>query len=196
MMIAVLMISLLVFLLLGMPIYVSLGLGSFVSLLFFSDGNPVMLIQRFFAGIDTFGLMALPFFILAANLMDTGGLSSRILNVARALVGHVTGGMAMTTQLASMFFGALSGSSPATVMAIGKIMNRELVRTGYSKSFISGLLASSGSVSLIIPPSITLIIYAAAVPNVSVGKLFMAAWAQGLYTGLSASFIFIFILAK
>lgn len=104
MMIAVLMISLLVFLLLGMPIYVSLGLGSFVSLLFFSDGNPVMLIQRFFAGIDTFGLMALPFFILAANLMDTGGLSSRILNVARALVGHVTGGMAMTTQLASMFF--------------------------------------------------------------------------------------------
>ena len=146
MMIAVLMISLLVFLLLGMPIYVSLGLGSFVSLLFFSDGNPVMLIQRFFAGIDTFGLMALPFFILAANLMDTGGLSSRILNVARALVGHVTGGMAMTTQLASMFFGALSGSSPATVMAIGKIMNRELVRTGYSKSFISGLLASSGSV--------------------------------------------------
>ena len=158
MMIAVLMISLLVFLLLGMPIYVSLGLGSFVSLLFFSDGNPVMLIQRFFAGIDTFGLMALPFFILAANLMDTGGLSSRILNVARALVGHVTGGMAMTTQLASMFFGALSGSSPATVMAIGKIMNRELVRTGYSKSFISGLLASSGSVSLIIPPSITLII--------------------------------------
>lgn len=195
MMIAVLMISLLVFLLLGMPIYVSLGLGSFVSLLFFSDGNPVMLIQRFFAGIDTFGLMALPFFILAANLMDTGGLSSRILNVARALVGHVTGGMAMTTQLASMFFGALSGSSPATVMAIGKIMNRELVRTGYSKSFISGLLASSGSVSLIIPPSITLIIYAAAVPNVSVGKLFMAGLGAGIVYGL-VSIVYIYIYSR
>ena len=195
MMIAVLMISLLVFLLLGMPIYVSLGLGSFVSLLFFSDGNPVMLIQRFFAGIDTFGLMALPFFILAANLMDTGGLSSRILNVARALVGHVTGGMAMTTQLASMFFGALSGSSPATVMAIGKIMNGELARTGYSKSFISGLLASSGSVSLIIPPSITLIIYAAAVPNVSVGKLFMAGLGAGIVYGL-VSIVYIYIYSR
>ena len=195
MMIAVLMISLLVFLLLGMPIYVSLGLGSFVSLLFFSDGNPVMLIQRFFAGIDTFGLMALPFFILAANLLDTGGLSSRILNVARALVGHVTGGMAMTTQLASMFFGALSGSSPATVMAIGKIMNGELARTGYSKSFISGLLASSGSVSLIIPPSITLIIYAAAVPNVSVGKLFMAGLGAGIVYGL-VSIVYIYIYSR
>lgn len=195
MMIAVLMISLLVFLLLGMPIYVSLGLGSFVALLFFSDGNPVMLIQRFFAGIDTFGLMALPFFILAANLMDTGGLSSRILNVARALVGHVTGGMAMTTQLASMFFGALSGSSPATVMAIGKIMNGELARTGYSKSFISGLLASSGSVSLIIPPSITLIIYAAAVPNVSVGKLFMAGLGAGIVYGL-VSIVYIYIYSR
>ena len=195
MMIAVLMISLLVFLLLGMPIYVSLGLGSFVALLFFSDGNPVMLIQRFFAGIDTFGLMALPFFILAANLMDTGGLSSRILNVARALVGHVTDGMARTTQLASMFFGALSGSSPATVMAIGKIMNGELARTGYSKSFISGLLASSGSVSLIIPPSITLIIYAAAVPNVSVGKLFMAGLGAGIVYGL-VSIVYIYIYSR
>ena len=127
--------------------------------------------------------------------MDTGGLSSRILNVARALVGHVTGGMAMTTQLASMFFGALSGSSPATVMAIGKIMNGELARTGYSKSFISGLLASSGSVSLIIPPSITLIIYAAAVPNVSVGKLFMAGLGAGIVYGL-VSIVYIYIYSR
>ncbi len=195
MMIPALMIFLFVFLLLGMPIYVSLGLGCFLSLIFFSDGNPVMLIQQFFAGIDAFGLMALPFFILAANLMDTGGLSSRILNVARALVGHVTGGMAMTTQLASMFFGALSGSSPATVMAIGKVMNGELRRSGYSKSFISGLLASSGSVSLIIPPSITLIIYATAVPNVSVGKLFMAGLGAGIVYGL-ASVIYIYVYSR
>ncbi len=195
MMIPVLIIGLLIFLVLGMPIYVSLGLGSFVALEFFSDGNPMMLIQRFFAGIDTFGLMALPFFILAANLMDTGGLSRRILNVARGLVGHITGGMAMTTQLASMFFGALSGSSPATVMAIGKIMNPELERSGYPRSFISGLLASSGSVSLIIPPSITLIIYAASVPNVSVGKLFMAGLGAGIVYGL-VSIVYIYFYAR
>lgn len=194
MMIPVLLIGLLVFLLLGMPIYVSLGLGSFVALEFFSTNNPMMLIQRFFAGIDSFTLMALPFFILAANLMDTGGLSRRILNVARGLVGHITGGMAMTTQLASMFFGALSGSSPATVMAIGKIMNPELERSGYPRSFISGLLASSGSVSLIIPPSITLIIYAAAT-GASVGKLFMAGLGAGIIYGL-VSIIYIYLYAR
>lgn len=195
MMIPVLIIGLLIFLVLGMPIYVSLGLGSFVALEFFSTNNPLMLIQRFFAGIDSFTLMSLPFFILAANLMDTGGLSRRILDTARALVGHVTGGMAMTTQLASMFFGALSGSSPATVMAIGKVMNSELQRSGYSRSFISGLLASSGSVSLIIPPSITLIIYAAATNNVSVGKLFMAGLGAGIVYG-AVSIIYIYLYSR
>lgn len=194
MMIAVLLICLIAFLMLGMPIYVSLGLGSFIALEFFSDSNPLMLIQRFFAGIDSFTLMSLPFFILAANLMDTGGLSRRILNVARAFVGHITGGMAMTTQLASMFFGALSGSSPATVMAIGKIMNPELQKAGYNRSFISGLLASSGSVALIIPPSITLIIYAAAT-QASVGKLFLAGLGAGVVYGL-ASIVYIYFYSR
>lgn len=194
-MIPVMLICIMVFLVLGMPIYVSLGLGSFIAIDFFSNSNPVMLIQRFFAGIDTFTLMALPFFILAANLMDTGGLSRRILNAARVFVGHVSGGMAMTTQLASMFFGALSGSSPATVMAIGKIMNPELKRVGYSRSYISGLLASSGSVALIIPPSITLIIYAAATPNVSVGKLFMAGLGAGVVYGL-VSIVYIYFYSR
>lgn len=194
MMITVLLICLFVFLALGLPIYVSLGLGSFIALDFFSTSNPMMLIQRFFAGIDSFTLMSLPFFILAANLMDTGGLSRRILNVARALVGHVTGGMAMTTQLASMFFGALSGSSPATVMAIGKVMNTELQKSGYNRAFISGLLASSGSVALIIPPSITLIIYAAATGE-SVGKLFMAGLGAGIVYGL-ASIVYIYFYSR
>src|SRR5665648_111471 len=141
-------------------IYVSLGLASFGSLLFFSDIEPMILVQRLFGGIDKFALMALPFFILAANLMDSGGLSRRILICAKALVGHISGGLAMTTQLASMFFGALSGSSPSTVIAIGKSMYPELVKAKYPPSFAAGLLASSGSVALIIPPSITLIIYA------------------------------------
>ena len=139
--------------------------------------------------------MALPFFILAAYLMDTGGLSKRILATARALVGHVTGGMAMTTQLASMFFGALSGSSPSTVMAIGKVMYPELTRAGYPKSFSAGLLASSGSVALIIPPSITLIIFATVVPNVSVGRLFMAGLGAGIVYGV-VSLLYIYYYSK
>lgn len=189
------LIGLIVILLLGsVPIYVSLGLAAFVATIFFSDIQPMLLIQRLFAGLDQFALMALPLFILAANIMDGGGLSERILKFARALVGHLAGGVAMTTQVASMFFGALSGSGPATVIAIGKIMFPELTRGGYSKSFSSGLLASAGAVSLIIPPSITLIIYGS-VTGVSVGNLFIAGIGAGLVFGLS-SIIYIYIYAR
>lgn len=143
-MLTFLFVVLLVLLLASVPIYVALGLSSFAAVALFSDINPMILIQRLFGGLDQFALMALPFFILAANIMDVGGLSTRILKWARALVGHVTGGVAMTTQVSSMLFGALSGSSPATVIAIGKIMYPELTRKEYNPSFSSGLLASAG----------------------------------------------------
>src|SRR5699024_1236140 len=189
------LIGLIVILLLGsVPIYVSLGLAAFVATIFFSDIQPMLLIQRLFAGLDQFALMALPLFILAANIMNSGGLSSRILRFARTLVGHLAGGVAMTTQVASMFFGALSGSGPATVIAIGKIMSPELSRGGYSKIFSSGLLASSGAVSLIIPPSITLIVYGS-VTGVSVGDLFIAGIGAGIILGIS-SIIYINIYAR
>lgn len=183
-----------VLLLASVPIYVSLGLAAFIVTIFLSDIQPMLLIQRLFAGLDQFALMALPLFILAANIMDGGGLSERILKFARSLVGHLAGGVAMTTQVASMFFGALSGSGPATVIAIGKIMTPELTRGGYSKSFSSGLLASAGAVSLIIPPSITLIIYGS-VTGVSVGSLFIAGIGAGLLFGLS-SIAYIYIYAR
>lgn len=189
------LIGLIIVLLLGsLPIYVSLGLAAFIATIFFSDIQPMLLVQRLFAGLDQFALMALPLFILAANIMDEGGLSDRILKFARSLVGHLAGGVAMTTQIASMFFGALSGSGPATVIAIGKIMFPELTRGGYSKSFSSGLLASAGAVSLIIPPSITLIIYGS-VTGVSVGSLFIAAIGAGIVFGFS-SIIYIYIYAR
>ena len=193
-MITALIALIIIFLLSSVPIYVSLGLASFIAVLFFSDIQPMLLIQRLFAGLDQFALMALPLFILAANIMDGGGLSRRILRFARALVGHLSGGVAMTTQVSSMFFGALSGSGPATVIAIGKIMYPELLRGGYSKSFSGGLLASAGAVSLIIPPSITLIIYGS-VTGVSVGSLFIAGIGAGLVMGLS-SILYIYIYAK
>ncbi|MFS0689371.1 TRAP transporter large permease [Sporosarcina sp. 179-K 8C2 HS] len=184
----------LLFLFTSVPIFISLGLGAFLSVLLLSDTQPMVLIQRLFGGIDQFSLMALPFFILAANLMDGGGLSDRILRFSRALVGHLAGGIALTAQVASMFFGALSGSSPATVIAIGKVMYPELIRGGYGKSFSGGLLASAGAISLIIPPSITLIIFGS-VTGVSVGKLFIAGIGAGLVMGF-VSIIYIYLYAK
>lgn len=189
-MIAALLIGIFVLLFSGTSIYVALGLSSFISLIFFSDVQPVILIQRFFGGIDKFALMSLPFFILAANLMDRGGLSDRILNFSRSLVGHISGGVGLTTQVACMFFGALSGSAPATVMAIGKTMYPELLRSGYKESFASGLLAQAGAIALIIPPSITMIIYGATT-GVSVGKLFMAGVGVGVvYGGIILLYIY------
>jgi len=192
--ITLLVILLLLFLATSVPIFVSLGLSAFLAVLFLSGTEPMVLIQRLFGGLDQFSLMALPFFILAANIMDAGGLSKRILKFSRDLVGHLAGGVALTTQVASMFFGSLSGSSPATVIAIGKIMFPELVRGGYGKSFSGGLLASAGAVSLVIPPSITLIIFGA-VTGVSVGSLFIAGITAGIVLGLS-SIIYIYVSAK
>ncbi|SDJ53026.1 TRAP transporter large permease [Salimicrobium halophilum] len=193
-MVSLLLILIIIFLFSSTPIFVALGLSSFLSVVFMSDIQPMILIQRLFGGLDQFALMALPFFILAANIMDVGGLSKRILRWSRAMVGHITGGVAMTTQVSSMFFGALSGSSPATVIAIGKIMYPELLRKKYDKSFASGLLASSGAVSLIIPPSITLIIFGS-VTGVSVGSLFIAGIGAGIIYGFS-SIAYIYFYAK
>lgn len=193
-MIAFLVVLLLILLAISVPIYVAIGLSSFIAVLIFTDIVPMVLVQRMFAGLDSISLMALPFFVLAANIMDGGGLSKRILSFSRALVGHLAGGVALTTQVASMFFGALSGSSPATVIAIGKIMYPELTRGGYSKSFSGGLLASSGAVSLVIPPSITLIIFAA-VTGVSVSSLFIAGIGAGIVLGVS-SIVYIYYYAK
>ncbi|MEQ6390635.1 TRAP transporter large permease [Bacillaceae bacterium S4-13-58] len=193
-MITLLIVLIFVLLFASAPIYVALALSSFLAVTFMSDIQPMILVQRVFGGLDQFALMALPFFILAANIMDVGGLSKRILRWSRALVGHITGGVAMTTQVSSMFFGALSGSSPATVIAIGKIMYPELLRKNYDKSFSSGLLASAGAISLIIPPSITLIIFGS-VTGVSVGSLFIAGIGAGLIYGLS-SILYIYFYAK
>jgi C4-dicarboxylate transporter DctM subunit len=154
----------------------------------------MIMVQRLFGGMDKFALMSLPFFILAADLMDFGGLSERILRWARILVGHLHGGLGMATQVACMFFGALSGSSPATVIAVGKLMYPELVKQKYPGKFATGLIVSSGSVALLIPPSITLIIYAT-VTGVSVSSLFLAGIGAGLVYGL-ASLVYIYFFAR
>ena len=129
--------------------------------------------MRMFTGMNNFSLMAIPFFILAAELMRIGGLSDRLINLAKALVGWVPGGLAAATVLSCLFFGAISGSSPATVVAIGSIMFPALVAAGYDKRFAIGLIATAGTLGPIVPPSIALIIYGS-VTGTSVGRLFAA----------------------
>ncbi len=178
----------------SIPIFIALNGAVLVSILCFTSMPPMVIVQKAFGGIDKFALMSMPFFIFAANVMDTGGLSRRILDWTRCLVGSKKGGLAYTTQTTCMVFGALCGSSPATVVAMGKLLYPELVREGYPKGFSVGLITSAGSVALIIPPSITLIIYAAAT-GTSVGSLFMAGISAGLVYGLAGVF-YIWMFAR
>ncbi|AOT69860.1 TRAP transporter large permease [Geosporobacter ferrireducens] len=192
---AVLMGSLIALLLGSVPIFIALNLAVLLALMLFTDMSPMIMIQKSFGGIDKFALMSMPFFIFAANVMDTGGLSERILKWTRSLIGSVRGGLALTTQLACMVFGALSGSSPATVIAMGKLMYPELVKQKYPKGFALGLITSSGSVALLIPPSITLIIYATAT-GTSVGELFMAGIGAGIVYGIATVFYILYYARK
>lgn len=160
-------------LLLGLPIFAALSFAVFVVIEFFGSATPVIVPMRMFTGMNNFSLMAIPFFILAAELMRIGGLSDRLINLARALVGWVPGGLAAATVLSCLFFGSISGSSPATVVAIGSIMFPALVAAGYNKLFAIGLIATAGTLGPIVPPSIALIIYGS-VTGTSVGQLFAA----------------------
>lgn len=160
-------------LLLGLPIFAALAFSVFIAIELFGNTNPVIVPMRMFTGMNNFSLMAIPFFILAAELMRIGGLSDRLINLAKALVGWVPGGLAAATVLSCLFFGSISGSSPATVVAIGTIMFPALVAAGYSKRFSIGLIATAGTLGPIVPPSIALIIYGS-VTGTSVGRLFAA----------------------
>ncbi len=162
-----------VFLLLGLPIFAGLALAVTATLYFFGAIDPIVVPMRMFSGMNNFSLMSIPFFILAAELMRIGGLSDRLIELARALIGWIPGGLAAATVLACLFFGSISGSSPATVVAIGTIMFPALVSAGYSKLFAIGLITTAGTLGPIVPPSIALIIYGS-VTGSSVGKLFAA----------------------
>ncbi len=160
-------------LLLGLPIFAALAFAVFLSIQFFGTTDPIIVPMRMFTGMNNFSLMAIPFFILAAELMRIGGLSNRLIELAKALVGWVPGGLAAATVLSCLLFGAISGSSPATVVAIGSIMFPALVAAGYDKRFAIGLIATAGTLGPIVPPSIALIIYGS-VTGTSVGRLFAA----------------------
>lgn len=182
-MLIILVVSLFSLLAIGVPIFIALNGASFLSLSIGTSIPPIAFVQRMFGGLDKFGLMAIPFFIFAANIMNNGGMARRILNLANKLVGGFRAGLALTTIVSCMFFGAMSGSAPATVVAIGSIIFPALIKANYGESFSAGLVTSSSSVALLIPPSVTMIVYGAAT-GVSVGALFMAGIGAGIIYGV------------
>lgn len=170
------------FLVFGMPMYVAVASSTLVALQF-TQATPMVIVTRMFGGLDRFALMAIPFFILAAQVMRYGGMARRLINMSEALVGRFAGGLALATILACMFFGAICGSAAATLAAIGGIVFEGLVLNNYGKGFSTGLITSSSCVSLLIPPSVTMIIYAA-VSGTSVGALFIAGFGAGMVYAL------------
>ena len=182
-------------LLIGVPIAVALGISSILFLLVLSDTSLASVAQSFFQAMaGHYTLLAIPFFILASAFMSTGGVAKRIIRFSIALVGHLTGGMAIAGVLACMMFAALSGSSPATVVAIGTIVIAGMRQVGYTKEFAAGVICNAGTLGILIPPSIVMVVYAAAV-EVSVGRMFLAGVIPGLMAGVMLM-IGIYIMAK
>ena len=175
--------SLFGFLLIGMPIAISLGLSSILTILLFQNDSLASLSLKFFQTTEQFTLLAIPFFILAGNFLTTGGVAKRMINFAIAAVGHLPGGLAIASVLACMLFAAVSGSSPATVVAIGSIVIAGMVRVGYTQAFATGVIVNAGTLGILIPPSIVMVVYAAATES-SVGRLFIAGVVPGLLLGL------------
>jgi C4-dicarboxylate transporter, DctM subunit len=172
--------ALLVLLFLRVPIAISLGLSSILTLLLFSEQSLIVLTQRFFFALQGVPpLLAIPFFILAGALMTTGGVAKRMIAFANSLVGHFRGGLAMAALLACALFAAVSGSSPATVVAVGSIMIAGMARSGYTREFAAGLICNAGTLGVLIPPSIVMVVYGAATET-SIGDLFIAGVVPGL----------------
>ena len=179
----VLFVTLLVFLVLNVPVGIAIGLASLAAI----TTNPRMtdsfIVSQLISGSDSFPLMAIPLFILAGELMAAGGVSKRILNVCNVFLGRVTGGLAIVTVVVCMFFAAVSGSGPATVAAVGSMVVPTMLEKGYDKKFVLALIAAAGSIGVIIPPSIPMVIYAVTT-NSSVSTLFLAGFVPGILIGL------------
>jgi C4-dicarboxylate transporter DctM subunit len=183
-------------LLLAVPIFMSLSLSSILALMTFTNIAPEVMAQRYFGGLDKFGLMAMPLFIFGAQIMLEGGIARKLLSWAKTLVSWLPGGTAFTAHFSCMFFGALCGSSPATVAAIGGVMYPELIKEKYDKGFAVGLISSSASVAILIPPSVTMILYGVAT-GVSIGSLFIAGIGAGIiYTLVMAIYVYWWVIKQ
>ena len=179
-----LFITLIVGMAIGMPIGIALGAATIIAMVTSTNIQLLTITQSCFGGLDSFPLMAIPFFILAGNLMKYGGISTRLIDFAVACVGSIKGGLGAVTVLACMFFAAISGSAPATVTAIGSIIVPEMKKNGYDQGYSAALTAAAGTIGVIIPPSIPFVIYGV-ISGASIGALFMAGVIPGLIIGIA-----------
>lgn len=168
--------------LIGVPVAVSLGASTVLTMLLFTSLDVAEVPQRIFDGINKFPLMAIPMFILAGNLLSKGGSARRIIDFAKSMVGHLPGGLPMSSIFACVIFAAVSGSSPATVVAIGSIMFAAIKEAGYPKEYAVGGITTAGSLGILIPPSVVMIVYGVT-SNASIAELFMAGVVPGLMLG-------------
>lgn len=189
-----LFVMLFVFMFMGTPVAVALGLSSILTILFFGTDSLASLSLKMYETSEHFTLMAIPFFVLAGAFMTTGGVARRMIRFANASVGHLHGGLAIASVLACCLFAAVSGSSPATVVAVGSIVIAGMVRAGYSQPFAAGVVCNAGTLGILIPPSIVMVVYGAATET-SVGALFMAGVIPGLTLGVSLM-VAIYIIAR
>jgi C4-dicarboxylate transporter, DctM subunit len=181
---------------LGVPVAVSLGVASIIGLEAFTTLPLILVAQRMFTGIDSFPLMAVPLFILAGNLMSAGGISVRLVNFARAMVGGMRGGLAASCVITCMIFAAVSGSSVATTFAIGAVLIPAMAANGYPRATAAAVQATSAELGVIIPPSIPLILYGVAT-DTSVGQLFIAGFGPGLLiSGALILFLIVYCRVK
>lgn len=193
--IAVLFIMLFGCIFIGMPIAIALGISSVTTILLFSnDSLASVALKLFEATSEHYTLLAIPFFIVSSAFLSTGGVAKRLINFAVDCVGHIKGGLAMASVMACMLFAAVSGSSPATVAAIGSIVIAGMVRSGYPQSLAAGVIANAGTLGILIPPSIVMLVYSAAT-EVSASRMFMAGMIPGLLMGLILM-VAIYIVAR
>ena len=179
---------------LGVPVAVALGLASALTIWITGDVPLLLLAQRAFTSIDSFPLMAVPFFILAGTLMETGGISRRLIGLANALTGHIVGGLGLVVVVTSAFFAAISGSSAATAAAIGTIMIPAMIKRGYHRSFAGGTQAISAELGVIIPPSVPMILYGVAT-GTSIRDMFLAGIVPGLIIAVTL-YLAIYLISR
>ena len=186
--IAILFIIFFALLTFGAPIAIALGASTFVTLVTFTSISPIEISSMMFEKVEHYSLMAIPMFIFAGNLLSKGSSATRIIEFAKSVVGHLPGGLPIAAIFASIIFAAVSGSSPATVVAIGSIMFGAIVDAGYPKKYAVGTIATAGSLGILIPPSIVLIVFGVTA-EVSIGKLFMAGVVPGIMLGIMLMFV-------
>lgn len=196
--IIVLVVSFFFLLIVGVPIAYSIGVAGVLTMLVHIDSLPALTTYalRMASGLDSFALLAIPFFILAGNIMNSGGIALRLIDFAKVLVGRLPGGLAVVNVVANMLFGAISGSAAAAASAIGSIMTPEMRKAGYDPNFSAAVNISSATTGMTIPPSNVLIVYSLASGGVSVSALFMAGYLPGVLTGVAIMIVAAFFAAK